>query len=165
MERKVNEIITYNYEGETIHLKVTPTKDNTCQGCFFYRKCKTDWSYIKEIVGTCDKIHRSDNTHIIFKKVNNTIIKRTIDIYVVMQVSKRYGIFCDVFTSLEEAYKRFEELLKHYEDINNIKSKIWRNISIPSQIKVSSIKNVTLYLYKETKEIYIKFNPNEPIFD
>ena len=36
MEHKANEIITYNYEGKTIYLKVTPVKDSTCQGCFFY---------------------------------------------------------------------------------------------------------------------------------
>ena len=31
MERKLNDVITYNHEGETIYLKVTPTKDSTCQ--------------------------------------------------------------------------------------------------------------------------------------
>ena len=35
MERKVNDIITYNNEGETIHLEITPTRDNSCKDCFF----------------------------------------------------------------------------------------------------------------------------------
>lgn len=74
MERKVNEIITYIHEGETILLEVTPTKDSTCQGCFFNGKCETYWPYVKHIVGSCDKIHRSDNTPVIFTRVvKNTV--------------------------------------------------------------------------------------------
>ena len=73
MERKLNEIITYIHEGETIYLKVTPTKDNTCQGCFFYGKRRTYWLDIKNIVGVCDKVHRSDNTSVIFKQINNKL--------------------------------------------------------------------------------------------
>ena len=30
MERKINDIITYNHESETIQLEVIPTKDSTC---------------------------------------------------------------------------------------------------------------------------------------
>lgn len=84
MERKVNEIITYIHEGETILLEVTPTKDSTCQGCFFNGKCKTYWPYVKHIVGSCDKIHRSDNTPVVFKKVIKKIVdsnKQSSDIY------------------------------------------------------------------------------------
>ena len=84
MEHKVNEIITYIHEGETIFLEVTPTKDSTCQGCFFNGKCETYWPYVKHIVGSCDKIHRSDNTPVIFTKVIKKIVdsnKQSSDIY------------------------------------------------------------------------------------
>ena len=73
MEHKVNEIIAYNHEGETIYLEVTPTKDNTCQDCFFRETCRTCWSNIKNIVGSCDKFYRSDNTSVIFKQINNKL--------------------------------------------------------------------------------------------
>ena len=75
MEHKINEVITYNHEGETIYLKVTPVKDNTCKGCFFQGKCNIYWRYIKYILGNCDKIVRSDNTHVIFKRINNKLMK------------------------------------------------------------------------------------------
>lgn len=79
MEHKINEIITYNYEGETIYLQVTPTKDSTCRGCFFYETCRTCWSNIKNIVGNCDKLKRSDNTPVIFIKTNKFMKNITLE--------------------------------------------------------------------------------------
>ena len=75
MEHKINEVITYNHEGETIYLEVIPTKNSTCQGCFFNGKCRTYWPCIEHIVGSCDKINRTDNTPVIFKQINNKIMK------------------------------------------------------------------------------------------
>lgn len=69
MEHKINEIITYNHEGETIHLEVIPVKDNTCQDCFFQGKCNPYWPYIKDILDAYDKLKKSDNTPIIFKQI------------------------------------------------------------------------------------------------
>ena len=37
MELKVDEIITYNNNNETIQLVVIPTKANSCEDCFFYK--------------------------------------------------------------------------------------------------------------------------------
>ena len=92
MERKANDIITYNHEGETIYLKVTPMKDSTCQGCFFHRKCNTYWPYVKDIVGSCDKIHRSDNTPVIFTKINNNKIMKNITLEEARELYKQGGI-------------------------------------------------------------------------
>ena len=111
MERKANEIITYNHEGETIYLKVTPMKDSTCQGYFFYGNCRTCSPFIRNIIGTCDRICRTDNTSVIFKQINNKIMKKTIDIYTVMQTSKKDRDLCNTFTSFKEANKEFEKLL------------------------------------------------------
>ena len=166
MEHKINEIITYNNEDKTIYLKVTPMKDSTCQGCFFYVTDDCDYcANIRNIIGQCDSGLRSDNTPVIFRKINNTIIKKSIDIYVIMEVHKRYRSFCDVFTSFEEANNRFEELLKHYEKVKNVPTKVWNSKSIPSQLKVYVIGDVTLYLCKETKEIDIKYDLDDPVFD
>lgn len=75
MEHKANEIITYNYKGETIQLEVTPTKNSSCKDCFFYDNYKTCCSAIKSIIGHCDNTLRTDNTPIIFRKINNKIMK------------------------------------------------------------------------------------------
>lgn len=91
--------------------------------------------------------------------------KATINIYVVMQVHKNYRSFCDIFTSFEEADNRFEELLNYYKHIEKVQPIGWTTETIPYQLKVSIIKDVVLYLCKETKEIDIKIDSKEPIFD
>ena len=154
MEHKINEIITYNHEDEIIYLKVTPTKDSTCKGCFFHLKYNC-CSNIKNIVRQCYKEFRTDNTSVIFKQINNKIMKKTIDIYTVMQTSKKDRDLCYNFTSFKEANKEFEKLLKMWEKANNVKAKGWTSPAAPYQLKVSRIGDITLYLCKETKEIDI----------
>lgn len=163
MEHKINEIITVTINDETIYLEVTPVRDSTCKDCFFYKDYKTCCSSIRNIIGTCDKIDRTDNTHVIFRKVMKK--KKTIDIYVVMQVHDRCRDFCDVYTSFEEADNRFEQLLKTFEDINNVKAQGWTTPDVPSQIKVSIIKDTTLYLCKESIEIDIEVDSNKQLSD
>lgn len=92
-------------------------------------------------------------------------IKKTIDIYSVMQVHNRCRDFCDIYTSFEEANNRFEQLLKTFEDINEVKAEGWTTPNVPSQIKVSIIKDTTLYLCKETKEIDIEDDSNKQLSD
>ena len=92
-------------------------------------------------------------------------MKKTIDIYVVMQAHKQYRSFCDVFTSFEEVNNRFEDLLKYYKNIEKVQPIGWTTSSIPYQLKVSIIKDVVLYLCKETKEINIEIDSKESIFD
>ena len=161
MERKLNDVITYNHEGETIYLKVTPTIDSTCKGCFFYGKCKNCWPDIKNIVGTCDKTDRTDNTPVIFKQINNKIMKKTIDIYTVMQTSKKDRDLCYNFTSFKEANKQFEKFSQMWEKANNVKAKGWTSPAAPYQLKVSRIGDITLYLCKESIEIDIEDNSNK----
>ena len=163
MEHKIDEIIPYNFEGETIYLEITPTKDNTCQDCFFYKNYKTCCSAIRNIIGICDKNDRTDKTPIIFRKIMKK--KKTIDIYVVMQVHKQYRSFCNVFTSFEEANARFEGLLNHYETIYKVQPREWTTECLPSQIKVFIIGDITLYLCKETKEVEIEETIPEPVFE
>lgn len=167
MEYKANKIITYRHKDETIYLKVTPTTEATCKDCFFHATdddCD-NCANIRNIIGQCDACLRSDNTPIIFRKINNTIIKKTIDIYVIMEVHKRYRSFCDVFTSFEEANNRFEELLKSYEYTYDVKANVCNFKGFPSQLKIYIVGPVTLYLCKETKEIDIKYDLNDSIFD
>ena len=76
MEHKINDIITYNHNGETIYLKVI--EDFDCKNCFFYSTaCCSD---IRNDVGDCLSIRRSDKTPIIFKKVNNKTMNENIDL-------------------------------------------------------------------------------------
>lgn len=152
MEYKINEIITYNYEGETIYLKVTPTKDSSCQGCFFHLKYNC-CSSIRNIIGTCDKIDRTDKTYVIFRKINNNPMKKTIDIYTVMQTSEKDRDLCYNFTSFKKANKQFEKLLQMWEKTNKVKAKGWTSPAAPYQLKVSRIGDITLYLCKESIDI------------
>lgn len=163
MEHKIDEIIPYNFEGKTIQLVVIPTKANSCEDCFFYKNEKTCCSSIRNIIGECDKNNRTDKIPVIFRKVMKK--KKTIDIYVVMQAHERCRDFCDVYTSFEEANNRFEQLLKTFEDINEVKAEGWTTPNVPSQIKVSIIKSTTLYLCKETKEIDIEVDSNKQSSD
>lgn len=76
MEHKVNDIITYNHNGETIYLKVI--EDFNCKNCFFQSTaCCSD---IRNNVGDCLSIRRTDKTPVIFKKVNNKIMNENIDL-------------------------------------------------------------------------------------
>ena len=159
MEHKVNEIITYNHEGKIIQLKVTPTIDSTCKGCFFYGHCDI-CSDIRNIIGICDKIDRTDNTPVIFKQINNKIMKK-IEIYTVMQTSKKDRDLCYNFTSFKEANKQFEKFLQMWEKANNVKAKGWTSPAAPYQLKVSRIGDITLYLCKESIEIDIKDDSNK----
>ena len=152
MEHKINDIITYIHEGETIYLEVTPTKDSSCQDCFFHLKYNC-CSNIRNIVGQCDKDFRTDNTPVIFKQINNKIMKKTIDIYTVMQTSKKDRDLCYNFTSFKEANKQFEKFLQMWEKANNVKAKGWTSPAAPYQLKVSRIGDITLYLCKESIDI------------
>ena len=152
MEHKIDDIITYNHEGVTIYLEVTPTKDSSCQGCFFHLKYNCD-SNIRNIVGQCYKEFRTDNTPVIFTKINNNSMKKTIDIYTVMQTSKKDRDLCNNFTSFKEANKEFEKLLKMWEKVNKVKAKDWTSPAAPYQLKVSRIGDITLYLCKESIDI------------
>ena len=75
MEHKIDEIISYNNNNETIQLIVIPTKANSCADCFFYKNEKTCCSAIKNIIGECDKNNRIDKTPVIFRKINNKLMK------------------------------------------------------------------------------------------
>ena len=76
MEHKVNDIIPYNHNGETIYLKVI--EDFDCKNCFFYSTaCCSD---IRNDIGDCLNIRRSDKTPVIFKKVNNKTMNKNLDL-------------------------------------------------------------------------------------
>lgn len=164
MEHKINEIIIYNHKGKTIQLKVTPTIDNTCKDCFFYGHYDI-CSDVRNIIGVCDKIDRTDNTPVIFKQINNKIMKKTIDIYTVMQTSEKDRALCFNFTSFKEANNQFEKFLKMWEKANKVKAKDWTSPIAPYQLKVSRIGDITLYLCKESIEIDIKDDSNKQSSD
>ena len=72
MEYKANKIITYRHKDETIYLKVTPTTETTCEDCFFHVTDDCDYcANIRNVVGQCDACLRTDNTPVIFIKINN----------------------------------------------------------------------------------------------
>ena len=92
-------------------------------------------------------------------------MKKNIDIYTVMQTSEKNRDLCYNFISFEEANKEFEKLLQMWENVNKVKAKGWTSPAAPYQLKVSRIGDITLYLCKESIEIDIEIDSNEPIFD
>ena len=92
-------------------------------------------------------------------------MKKTIDIYTVMQTSKKDRDLCNTFTSFKEANKEFEKLLKMWEKANNAKAKGWTSPAAPYQLKVSRIGDITLYLCKESIEIDISDYSNKQSSD
>ena len=92
-------------------------------------------------------------------------MKKTIDIYTVMQTSKKDRDLCFNFTSFKEANKQFEKFLQMWEKANNVKAKDWTSPAAPYQLKVSRIGDITLYLCKESIEIDIKADSNKQSSD
>ena len=92
-------------------------------------------------------------------------MKKTIDIYTVMQTSKKDRDLCYNFISFKEANKQFEKFLQMWEKANNVKAKSWTSPASPYQLKVSRIGDITLYLCKESIEIDIKGDSNKQSSD
>ena len=88
-------------------------------------------------------------------------MKKTIDIYTVMQTSKKDRDLCYNFTSFKEANKQFEKFAQMLEKANNVKAKDWISPAAPYQLKVYNIGDITLYLCKESIEIDIKDDSNK----
>lgn len=88
-------------------------------------------------------------------------MKKTIDIYTVMQTSKKDRDLCYNFTSFKEANKQFDKFLQMWEKANKVKAKSWTSPAAPYQLKVSRIGDITLYLCKESIEIDIKDDSNK----
>lgn len=105
MEHKVNDIITYNHNGETIYLKVI--EDFHCDNCFFYSTaCCSD---IRNDIGDCLGSRRSDKTPIVFKKVNNKTMNNKFDPKtlkpfdkVLVRINNTDNWRCDFFSYIKE---------------------------------------------------------------
>lgn len=105
MEHKVNDIIPYNHNGETIYLKVIEGFD--CKNCFFY-----SMSYCSDIrndIGDCLDIRRTDKTPVIFKKVNNKTMNDKFDPKtlkpfdkVLIRINNADNWRCDFFSYIKE---------------------------------------------------------------
>lgn len=80
MEHEIDKIITCKYNNKTINLKVIPTRDSTCSGCFFYKDAKTYCFNVKNIIGNCAKHNRKDKTSIIFKQITDKTMNELIDL-------------------------------------------------------------------------------------
>lgn len=92
-------------------------------------------------------------------------MKKTIDIYTVMQTSKKDRDLCYNFTSFKEANKQFEKFVQMWEKANKVKAKGWTSPAAPYQLKVSRIGDITLYLCKESIEIDVKVDSNKKSSD
>lgn len=80
MEHEINKIITCRYNNKTITLKVTPIRDSTCSGCFFYQNYKSCCYNMKNVIGYCAAHNRKDKTSIIFKQITDKTMNENIDL-------------------------------------------------------------------------------------
>lgn len=143
MEYKVDNIITYNEDGETIYLKVTSTKDNSCKDCFFYNNYKTCCSAIKSIIGHCDNTLRTDKTTVIFRKINNKIMKN-------ITLEEARELYKQGSTAKEIALRNFteEEIINDYTLIT----------SLPQETECK-----TTELYAKLKTVYKKISKGREV--
>ena len=80
MEYEIDKIITCKYNNKNVTLKVTPTRDSTCAGCFFYQDYKSCCFNTKNVIGYCEKYNRKDKTSVIFEQINNKTMNKNIDL-------------------------------------------------------------------------------------
>ena len=136
MERKIGEIFTC--DGKTYQV----VKGIICDDCcILHDHCFS----IRESLGLCTDVSRTDKTGIIFKEINNMEIKNnqlTIDIPEGMEIdlvnsdeafARRYNedrnIFsCKVYITLEDLDFEVDSVFWHDDVLGTVKIKILKNL-------------------------------------
>ena len=135
MERKLGEVFTYN--GKTYQV----VKESECENCDVRWHCISASS----IAGTCFKGYRSDNTNIIFKKINNMEIKNnqlTIDIPEGMEIDLENSDLAKGIVKFKQSTITYEDALKiciHHKDI------IVNESSASKLINLNKLMNIAKY--------------------
>lgn len=146
MEHKVNDIITYNHNEETIYLKVI--EDFNCKNCFFYSTaCCSD---IRNDIGDCLNIRRTDKTPVIFKKVNNKTMNENIDLTKILKnCPKGWEFYSTVL-----GYVKFEKIIDGnlYPIIVRCKNEINENITNDGKLIVHYDGECILFPSKEQRD-------------
>lgn len=139
MERKIGEIFTC--DGKTYQV----VKGDACDGCcILHDHCFS----IKESLGPCVDVSRTDKTSIIFKEINNMEIKNnqlTIDIPEGMEIDLENS-------DLAKGIVRFKQSTITYEDVGdtlklgkNCKSIIINESNASKLVALSKLMNIAKY--------------------
>ena len=139
MERKIGEIFTC--DGKTYQV----VKGDACDGCcILHDHCFS----IKESLGPCVDVSRTDKTSIIFKEINNMEIKNnqlTIDIPEGMEIDLENS-------DLAKGIVRFKQSTITYEDVEdtlklgkNCKSIIINESNASKLVALSRLMNIAKY--------------------
>ena len=139
MERKIGEIFTC--DGKTYQV----VKGDACDGCcILHDHCFS----IKESLGPCVDVSRTDKTSIIFKEINNMEIKNnqlTIDIPEGMEIDLENS-------DLAKGIVRFKQSTITYEDVEdtlkldkNCKSIIINESNASKLVTLSRLMNIAKY--------------------
>ena len=139
MERKIGEIFTC--DGKTYQV----VKGDACDGCcILHDHCFS----IKESLGPCVDVSRTDKTSIIFKEINNMEIKNnqlTIDIPEGMEIDLENS-------DLAKGIVRFKQRTITYKDVEdtlklgkNFKSIIINESNASKLVNLSRLMNIAKY--------------------
>lgn len=139
MERKIGEIFTC--DGKTYQV----VKGDACDGCcILHDHCFS----IKESLGPCVDVSRTDKTSIIFKEINNMEIKNnqlTIDIPKGMEIDLENS-------DLAKGIVKFKQSTITYEDVEdtlklgkNCKSIIINESNASKLVALSRLMNIAKY--------------------
>lgn len=113
MERKLGEIFTC--DGKTYQV----LKGDTCDDCcILHDHCFS----IKESLGPCVDIARTDKTGIIFKELNNMEIKNnqlTIDIPEGMEIDTENSSLAEGIIKFKSKYITYSKIINSYNSITN----------------------------------------------
>jgi hypothetical protein len=113
MERKLGEIFTYN--GKIYQV----VKGVTCDGCCILNDhCFS----IREFLGPCTYVARTDKTGIIFKEINNMEIKNnqlTIDIPEGMEIDTENSSLAEGIIKFKSKYITYSKIINSFNSMTN----------------------------------------------
>lgn len=113
MERKIGEIFTC--DGKTYQV----VKGDACDGyCILHDHCFS----IKESLGPCVDVSRTDKTSIIFKEINNMEIKNnqlTIDIPEGMEIDTENSSLAEGIIKFKSKYITYSKIINSFNSMTN----------------------------------------------
>ena len=146
MERKIGEIFTYN--GKTYQVVEVET-DEECKGCAFeFSSC------CMSFLGDCSPTHRTDNTSVSFKLINNMEIKNnqlTIDIPEGMEIDLENSDLAKGIVKFKKKniiYRDVEDTLKLGKNCKNI---IINESNASKLVALSKLMNIAKYYNEDWK--------------
>ena len=167
MERKIGEIFTC--DGKTYQV----VKGDACDGCcILHDHCFS----IKESLGPCVDVSRTDKTSIIFKEINNMEIKNnqlTIDIPEGMEIDTENSSLAEGIIKFKSKCITYSKIINSFNSITN--TNVYIHSSDTKALKaIAQLMNIAKYYNGDWKpnwsnpseyKYFIMYNNNTYIVD